>query len=243
MENIQRSEYPEICVKLINSLYCDDISTGGHSINETVKLYEVSKRMMCEGGFNLRKWRSNSPEVMKIIQEITDLKSANLSGKEPIIEDDQSYANSVVGKNKSNEATEAKILGVAWDTCTDDLKFELSSLTKITKEAPVTERNILKTLASLFDPLELLTPISTPLKVLLQNLFEQKMGWDDIAPEDIVKEWKSMMSQFDNIKYVSVPRYYFGNLQAKPQEIELFGFCDSSNQAYTALVYAKVINR
>ena len=37
-----------------------------------------------------------------------------------------------------------------------------------------------------------------------------------------------------------IPRYYFGAVKARPREIELFGFCDSSEQTYAAAVYAKI---
>ena len=56
--------HPEICNKLIHSLYADDVNSGAHSIQEAKELYEKSKDVMKEGGFNLRKFHSNSEAVM-----------------------------------------------------------------------------------------------------------------------------------------------------------------------------------
>ncbi len=62
-------ECPEIVNILINSLYVDDVNSGGHTVNEVLNLYEKSKSMMQSGGFNLRKWHSNSNEVMHEIKQ------------------------------------------------------------------------------------------------------------------------------------------------------------------------------
>lgn len=238
------TEHPEICKKLINSFYADDCNSGSHSVAETMKLYDVSRKIMQEGGFNLRKWRSNSAEVMELIEtkEIPGSpKPKNCKPLTSLTEEDQSYAKTTTGKLDLNESIEGKVLGVPWNSNTDSLVFKLSHLTKITAETPVTKRKILKTIASLFDPLGLISPITAPLKVLLQKLFEQKIGWDAAVPDTIEKEWREMMKELEQANEISVSRYYFNELKAKPEKIQLFGFCDSSEHAYAALVYAKVI--
>ena len=48
-------------VKLIqDSLYVDDLICGETSIERAFKVYRESKVIMAKGGFNLRKWNSNS---------------------------------------------------------------------------------------------------------------------------------------------------------------------------------------
>ena len=63
-------DYYEVCIKLLNSLYTDDMDCGGHSVNEVLELYQTSKQIMAKGGFNLCKWLSNSKEVMMRIHEL-----------------------------------------------------------------------------------------------------------------------------------------------------------------------------
>ena len=76
--------------------------------------------------------------------------------------------------------------------------------------------------------------------MFLQNLFEQKLEWDEPLSGPLAREWQKFVSEPQQLNEISVPRYYFGALQARPQEIQLFGFCDSSSSAYAALVYAKI---
>ena len=42
--------------------------TGGSTIEQAFKIYRTAKRVMSEGGFKLRKWSSNSEELMRRIQ-------------------------------------------------------------------------------------------------------------------------------------------------------------------------------
>ena len=88
-------DYYEVCTKLLNSLYADDMDSGGHSVNEVLELYQTSKQIMAKGGFNLSKWLSNSKEVMMRIHELEgqSLKSEEVVQTQSTIhKDDQSFA-------------------------------------------------------------------------------------------------------------------------------------------------------
>ena len=50
------TEHPEVCKKLLISLYVDDVNSGGNSVKEIFNLYKISKNLMTEGGFHQRKW-------------------------------------------------------------------------------------------------------------------------------------------------------------------------------------------
>ena len=234
------TEEPEICNNLLNSLYADDINSGSHKINEVIDLYKKSKLIMQKGGFNLRKWRSNSPEVMKEIKKDEDLSSANEMNKKTHIEEDESFAKSTTRQLSNTEQADSKVLGVPWNSETDMLSFKLSHLSEITEDKPITKRTILKTIASIFDPLGLISPIVTPMKVFLQQLFELKLGWDNEVSDQLQRDWKLMMSALKDVGEISLPRYYFGTLICQPKKIQLIGFCDSSEKAYAAVVYARV---
>ena len=58
---------PETTKVLENDLYVDDLATGTGSEDNTMRLYKSAKEVMNQGGFNLRKWNSNSPRVRKYI--------------------------------------------------------------------------------------------------------------------------------------------------------------------------------
>ena len=57
---------PELAELLENSLYVDDLISGSDTVESAYNIYEKSKQIMAEGGFNLRKWHSNSQELCGI---------------------------------------------------------------------------------------------------------------------------------------------------------------------------------
>ena len=236
-----RKEYPDVCDKLMNSLYVDDVNSGGHSIEEVMQLYEKSKQLMAEGAFHLRKWHSNSEEVMSRIQQ---MEAVNIDSKEiekPLSEEDQSFAKTTLQPGeKHHKSEENKVLGLSWDSDRDMIVFKFSELAQLASELSPTKRNVLKIVAKIFDPQGLITPVTAQLKVFLQKLFKENLAWDEPIPDKFREEWTGLVSKLNEVEEIAVPRYYFGSIDQKPAEVELFGFCDSSESAYAASVYAKI---
>ena len=57
----------EFVKKFQRSIYVDDITFGADNVKETYGLYKKSKSWLADGGFNLRIFVSNSPELQKMI--------------------------------------------------------------------------------------------------------------------------------------------------------------------------------
>ena len=87
---------------------------------------------MNQGGFNLRKWKTNS----KILQQ----RIVAVEGE------------------AVNEMLELKLLGLSWDISKDIFRFNLRNLVNFVKSLPPTKQSILRALAKIFDPLGLLSP-------------------------------------------------------------------------------------
>ena len=64
-----RSEYPLIVNLIDQSLYVDDLVSGGTNVHEAFDVYKTAKLIMYKGGFNLRKWNSNSLELLELIRQ------------------------------------------------------------------------------------------------------------------------------------------------------------------------------
>ena len=62
-----QSRHPEVIKSIKNSFYVDDLISGGDTVEEAFNTYLVANKAMSEGGFNLRKWNSNSPELISRI--------------------------------------------------------------------------------------------------------------------------------------------------------------------------------
>eukprot|EP00795_Rhopilema_esculentum_P016500 gene16500-7918_t len=92
---------PEI-VKVLKGLFVDDLSTGGETVDKAYEIYQQSKQVMKEGNFNLRKWNSNSQELIERIRKSEG--QATTGGSDPKLgEEDQSYVQSCIGLSADNE--------------------------------------------------------------------------------------------------------------------------------------------
>ena len=58
---------PEFVKKMLNSFFVYDLCTGAKTVQEAISLFDKSKTRMLEGGFNLRKWKSNNGEVREYV--------------------------------------------------------------------------------------------------------------------------------------------------------------------------------
>ena len=58
---------PQFVEKFIQSIYVDDVTYGSGDVEEAYQLYLSSKNRLAEGGFNLRKFLTNSPKLRKRI--------------------------------------------------------------------------------------------------------------------------------------------------------------------------------
>ena len=171
------------------------MDSGGHSVNEVLELYQTSKQIMAKGGFNFCKWLSNSKEVMMRIHELEgqSLKSEEIVQIQSTIhEDDQSFTKTTLEDSEQGTNTNELpvVLGLTWDPDTDMFVFRLAPLAEMASQLPPIKRSVLKIIARIFDPLGLITPITTPVKVFLQKLSKQHLDWDEDLPDHLKIEWR-----------------------------------------------------
>ncbi|XP_011169945.1 uncharacterized protein LOC105202949 [Solenopsis invicta] len=102
-----------------------------------------------------------------------------------------------------------------------------------------TKRVILSVASQIFDPLGSIGPITVQSKLLLQNLWRSKVGWDDPVPAELQSKWTHFCAQLQSISNISIPRYAFSNDCVFS---ELHGFCDASKLAYGCCFYIKTEN-
>ena len=172
-----------------------------------------AKAIMKEGGFNLRKWKINSRIVRQRISE--EMKE----------EDDKS---------------EVKILGLNWDTTSDELRFEFVSVMEYLKSLPPTKRSVLKLSAKLFDPLGLLSRFDVNMKIWFQKLCVDKVNWDDRLEGTMLAKWNHLFKAFSSLAKLNIPRFYFVR-EKRPVCRQLHGFSDASEQAIAAVAYLRTV--
>ena len=79
------------------------------------------------------------------------------------------------------------------------------------------------------------------MKILLQQLWELKIDWDDPLPPTIHDAWLQWISELKLLSDKHIPRCYFTK-EAHILAVELHGFCDASEPAYAGVVYLRVID-
>lgn len=63
------SRYPLAAKALENQIYVDDLFLGANSIEEAVSLQNEAVQLLSEGGFQLRKWKTNCPELVSSLPD------------------------------------------------------------------------------------------------------------------------------------------------------------------------------
>ena len=136
-----------------------------------------------------------------------------------------------------------KILGLQWDKFEDNFVFDFTEIREKFDVIP-TKRNVIKAIASIYDPLGLLNPIVVQMKTFFQRLCSANYGWDDLITNDYLEEWNELVKSLSAIEFVSVPRLYcYYNTNDPVVTIELHGFCDASMKAYGCCVYLRFAHR
>ena len=60
-----RAANPELVDLILRSIYVDDIVAGARDVDTARRFHEESRRVLRDGGFNLRKFMTNVPELFE----------------------------------------------------------------------------------------------------------------------------------------------------------------------------------
>ncbi|XP_040164695.1 uncharacterized protein LOC120901058 [Anopheles arabiensis] len=90
----------------------------------------------------------------------------------------------------------------------------------------------------MYDPLGLIAPVIVRAKMLMQELWLLKSGWDEPVPNHICKKWKAIQSDWKTLSEYRTNRYAL----LPDATVEFHTFTDASEAAYGACVYARCEN-
>ena len=192
---------------VLHNFYVDDFLASVPDETSAKGMLHDVRSLVAIGGFNLTKWSSNSAEVCADIPE-------GHSSLDP----------------KAVVQTE-RALGILWDTKCDTLVFR-SSL----KEYPMTKRGVLAAIGSLFDPLGMIAPIILYPRIILQQLWQEALGWDDPMPEAYKSRWQTWLAQFSTVEDIPIPRCY--DVQQRT-DVQMHVFTDASEVGYGMVAYLR----
>ncbi len=126
-----------------------------------------------------------------------------------------------------------KTLGIEWNSQTDPFRLTVS---KPPSESNITKREFVSDIAKTFDVVGWFSPSTIKIKILLQQLWELKVDWDDPVPPTICDAQTQWRSELPHLSTKHIPRWYFDK-DSKIAHVELHGFSDASKKAYGAVIY------
>ena len=211
-KSLTRDEAAEVS----RQFYIDDFVTSEESVEKAKALLHTVVEVVADGGFKLRKWTSNSREVLE----------------------------SVAPENRAHPEADAsmplpseRVLGMAWDPEQDVIGVHLPQK----RNAPATKRGVLAAIASTFDPLGLIAPFTLQAKLLMQDLWKQRLSWDSELSESDIQRWASWKIQSEQLADLRIPRCYAPS-ETEVVRRELHIFSDASETAFGAAGYLRQID-
>lgn len=183
------SKYPIGSLHIKRDFYVDDLLTRADTVRDARLLRDEIIQLLKLGSFELSKWASNCSELLEFIPSRED---------EVITISDE---------------TDTHVLGIQWDQPKDT--FHISCKFDAACDV-ISKRTILSEVARLFDPLGLLGPVVVIARLILQELWQSGVHWDEAVSQNIHTHWSKFRSQLDVlgqlqitqcIKFSSLPQF------------------------------------
>ena len=208
---------------VMESTHVDDTSDSFETEAEAIEVMQFLKtKIYGEIQMNLRKFASNSEEVMKSFPQ-----------------EDWASNYELIGNNTKLEMPTKAVLGVSWNTEKDVLTFPGGKFGfQITE--PLTKRILLKETAKIFDPIGIASPVVVAARMLIQKCWVHELPWDVPVPSSIESLWNQWREGSQDWNKYEIPRVLMPTRKAKIKGTQLHCFCDASGDAYCAVIYIRV---
>ena len=161
----------EIKQVITSNMYVDNLIITD---NDPAKISATANAVTSElqrGGFELREFTSNTPEVMNRL---------------------------AIENDKQAESTSVKLLGYSYSTVDDKLTLK-KELTLNRKAA--TRRQILSAISEIYDPIGIANPVTINFKLLMRSIIEKRVKWDETLPNDIIMTYNKLCELFESCKH------------------------------------------
>ena len=203
-------KYPLASTHVLTSFYVNDSLVGADTPQEAAQLQQQLRALLLKGGFDLHRWRSSSTTVMDSIPK--DLHS-HLSQVKLLMDEDTNQPQ--------------KALSMFWDAHKDLLYISIGNIT-------TTNRTLVSDIANV---LGWLSPSMIHIKILIQQLLELKIDWDEEVPQAL--QDKQQLSYLYSRNFPSVTVITI--LEALVYTLNCTA-SDASDDPYTAVVYLLTVH-
>lgn len=200
--------FPQASAIIRRSFYVDDLGFGFKSIEQGIVLRDQIRYMTLKAGMKLTKFAANDPAILEGLA-VRDIQPTGVD-------------NSII-----------KILGITYDSHNDEFSYRLKSM----RGGRVTRASVLSEIASIYDPIGWIGPVVLTAKLFMKQLWltRNQFSWNDVLPEIDENQWDNIRSTIEAVNDIKIARHCFAK---NFKTIELHGFCDASESAYGAVIYA-----
>ena len=213
----KEGEYPEEVEEIRQSIYVDDLLLSSNRPEDLEELRQKTVKIFNTAGFELHKWHSNDQSLETIQKEIDKFESSG-----------ETYAKQQVGASSE----ETKLLGLAWNKKDDTLAINFPDMPE-----RGTKRTVLSGLASVYDPLGIVSPVLLTGKILYRDICDEGLSWDEEITGQLKQRWQKFIKSLP--KRIEVPRS-MTPAKESVKGIHLHAFGDASGNGVSAAVYAVV---
>jgi hypothetical protein len=240
LQQLVRDEtgFPIAAPIILNDFYVDDLMSGSTDVDTAKEEVNQILQVTSKAGLSLRKWSSNSKELLaEIPEELLNSKTKPSSSDSAI---DQETHSKPVNDHNFQDLTNCfastdkavKCLGILWDTEEDCFRFRVNL--PHSEETVYTKHVILSEIARLFDPLGWLAPVIISAKIFMQSLWKLEVTWDEPLTKDVQEYWVNFKETLQYLAELRIPRCV---LPKSFSSISLIGYSDASEKAYSAVVF------
>ena len=207
---------------IFDNFYVDDCLKSVATKEKAIQMIADLKKLCSMGGFHLTKLVSNSRDVLSAL---------------PVA--DRSKQVKTLDLVKDYLPPE-RALGIFWHVEEDSFGFDVDISRLSTM--PRTRRGILSAVASIYDPLGLISPCIMKAKILLQELSRLHIGWDEEIPFNILRTWDSWLQRLPLLSKFKLRRCFKSPSLGEVDLIELHHFADASEKGYGTVSYIRIID-
>ncbi|GFR03663.1 integrase catalytic domain-containing protein [Trichonephila clavata] len=128
------------------------------------------------------------------------------------------------------------VLGLSWDVISDELSCKLPSNIDCTQGKPVTKRVLLSVINSVYDPIGFTAPALLLPKLLMQEAWRGKIGWDEVLPVELEHKYRLWERTMHFMSKCAISRRLFAE---NYDDFTVHIFTDASAYAYAACAFLR----
>lgn len=212
----EKDNFPEGSAATKRDFFVDNLFSGDDTVKGASNVRGQTTEMLGRGGFQLREWFANDDRALDGVAE-GDRGTKQL---------------------EFNKGDTVKTLGLRWNPITDSFSYKTAQIA--TSDEVPTKRQFLSNTAKIYDPMCWLGPTTILIKILYQQLWINKVQWDEKIPEHINKIYQQYRIEFPLLEKIQIPRW--NRLTSASKNVQLNGFCDASNDAFAAQIYIRTVD-